>query len=64
MYQRYQALVKQFILKATKRALRQLCQASAFEKHPWATEESDLCKHTLPSFQLQAQPVPKVTNHH
>lgn len=40
MYQRYQALVKQFILKAAKRALHQLCQASL-------TEQRDLCKHTF-----------------
>lgn len=50
MYQRYQALVKLCILKATKRALCQLCQALAFEKHleiPWATEQSDLYKYTF-----------------
>lgn len=49
MYQKYQTLVKQFILKAINSALYQLCQASA-EKHleiTWATEQSNRYKYTF-----------------
>lgn len=64
-YQRYQALVKQFILKATKTGLYELCQTPALEKHletlcSWAQGIS----MNTPSFQLQAPPVAQVTNHH
>lgn len=65
MYQKYQVLVKQFILKATNRALYQLCQASA-AKHleiTWATEQSNLYKYTFISATITTT-ASKVMNHH